>query len=129
MLHRVLLGSIERFIGALIEHYNADFPLWLAPQQVLVIPIRESVLEYARKVKQELDTNGIRAGIDDRNETLDKRIRNAEINKIPYCLVVGEREAKAGTVAVRKKGQGDLGSKALGEFIGQINKEIENRIC
>lgn len=128
MLHRVLLGSIERFIGALLEHYNAELPLWLSPLQVLVIPIKEAAGEYAQKIKKELLNNSIRCQIDTRNETLDKRIRNAEINKIPYCLVVGEREAKAGTVSVRKKGKGDLGTKEAGTFIKEIKEEIENKI-
>lgn len=127
MLHRVLLGSIERFIGALLEHYNAELPLWLSPLQVLVIPIKEAAGEYAQKIKKELLNNSIRCQIDTRNETLDKRIRNAEINKIPYCLVVGEREATARTVAVRKKGKGDLGTKGLAEFIKETKEEIEKK--
>ena len=94
MLHRVLLGSLERFCGALIEHYNGDLPLWLSPIQVLVIPIKDTCREYALKAKKTLEDNSIRCDIDSRNETLDKRIRNAELNKIPYSLIVGEREAK-----------------------------------
>ena len=125
MLHRVLLGSIERFIGALTEHYNGEFPIWLAPVQVLVIPIKDSVLEYSNKIKQQLIDAGLRVEIDTRNETLDKKIRNAEVSKIPYCLVVGEREAKAGTVSVRRKGKGDLGVKNLGELIESIKQETE----
>lgn len=127
MLHRVLLGSLERFIGALIEHYKGDLPLWLAPVQVLIIPIKDAVAEYGRKVKDELDKNGIRAQIDCRNETLDKRIRSAELSKIPYCLVVGSREAGQGTVAVRKRIEGDKGVKKLEEFIDEAKKEIERR--
>jgi len=127
MLHRVLLGSLERFIGALLEHYKGDFPLWLAPVQVLVIPIKDSVREYGMKVKEILQSRLIRADIDNRNETLDKKIRNAEINKIPYCLVVGEREAKQETVAVRRRGRGDKGSVKLEEFIKQIREEIDNK--
>jgi threonyl-tRNA synthetase len=125
MLHRVLLGSIERFIGALTEHYNGEFPIWLAPVQVLVIPIKDSVLEYSNKIRQQLIDAGLRVEIDTRNETLDKKIRNAEVSKIPYCLVVGEREAKAGTVSVRRKGKGDLGVKNLGELIESIKQETE----
>jgi threonyl-tRNA synthetase len=127
MLHRVLLGSLERFIGALIEHYKGDLPLWLAPVQVLIIPIKDAVAEYGRKVKDELDKGGIRAQIDCRNETLDKRIRSAELSKIPYCLVVGSREAGPGTVAVRKRIEGDKGVKKLEEFIDEAKKEIEMR--
>ena len=128
MLHRVLLGSLERFIGALIEHYKGDLPLWLAPVQAVVIPIKDSVREYAQKVKQALEDNSLRAEIDSHNETLDKRIRNAELNKIPYCLVVGEREAKAGSVSVRKRIKGDLGSMPLDNFIKQAREEIEKKV-
>jgi threonyl-tRNA synthetase len=125
MLHRVLLGSLERFMGALLEHYNAELPLWLAPVQVMVIPIKETLTDYALKVKRALEENLIRSSIDNRNETLDKRIRDAEVNKIPYCLIVGDREAKQETVSVRRKGKGDLGSKELKELIAQIKQEIE----
>ncbi|MBI5144671.1 MAG: threonine--tRNA ligase, partial [Candidatus Omnitrophica bacterium] len=128
MLHRVLLGSLERFIGALLEHYKGEFPLWLSPTQAIVIPIKDTLLDYAQKVKSLLVESGLRAELDSRKETLDKRIRNAELNKIPYILVVGERELAAGTVAVRKKGEGDKGSKKLEEFIEGIQKEINERL-
>lgn len=127
MLHRVLLGSIERFIGALIEHYNAELPLWLAPTQVLVIPIKDSSLAYGKKIKEALEASDVRVDLDNRNETLDKRIRNAELNKIPYCLVVGEREAKSQSVAVRKKGKGDLGAMPVDEFIKRVKEEIDSK--
>ena len=127
MLHRVLLGSLERFIGALLEHYKGDLPLWLAPLQAQVIPIKDTLQEYAQKIKKALEENAIRVDIDNRNETLDKRIRNAELNKIPYCLIVGEREAKQGTVSIRKRGEGDKGSKKLEEFIIEVKGEIENK--
>jgi threonyl-tRNA synthetase len=128
MLHRVLLGSLERFIGALLEHYKGELPLWLAPTQVLVIPIKDSAQEYGLKIKKALEDNSIRVEIDNRKETLDKRIRNAEINKIPYCLVVGEREAKSESVSVRKKGKGDLGVFTKETFIRQIRDEIEKKV-
>lgn len=124
MLHRVLLGSLERFIGALLEHYKADLPLWLAPAQVLIIPIKDSVAEYAQQVKAELEKNGFRVEVDSRSETLDKRIRNAEIERVPYCLVVGEREAKQGMVSVRKKGEGDKGAKSLEDFITELKATL-----
>ena len=127
MLHRVLLGSIERFIGALVEHYKGDFPLWLAPVQALVIPIKDSAVEYAGQVKRALLENGIRAGLDSDGETLDKRIRSAELNKIPYCLVVGEREAKQGTVSVRKRQAADKGVMPLSKFIEDIKNQIHSR--
>jgi len=128
MLHRVLLGSLERFIGALIEHYKGALPLWLAPVQVLVIPIKDFVVEYAKAVQARLTGQGVRVDIDCRNETLDKRIRAAEMEKIPYILVIGEREAQAGTVAVRQRGQKD--SKAvvpLDDFIQRIKAESLGR--
>lgn len=125
MLHRVLLGSLERFIGALIEHYKGEFPLWLAPVQVLLIPIKDTAQAYAQTVKARLEKENIRVDIDLRNETLDKRIRNAELNKVPYCLVIGEREAKQDQVSVRKKGSGDQGALALDKFIEQLKNQIQ----
>ncbi|MDD5027794.1 MAG: His/Gly/Thr/Pro-type tRNA ligase C-terminal domain-containing protein, partial [Candidatus Omnitrophica bacterium] len=127
MLHRVLLGSLERFVGTLIEHYNGDLPLWLAPVQVLVIPIKDTVMEYTQKIEQALKTQGIRVEVDSHNETLDKKIRNAEINKVPYSLVVGEREEKSGLVSIRQKGKGNIGTLALDEFIKKIKEEIEKK--
>ncbi len=127
MLHRVILGSLERFIGALLEHYNGELPLWLAPVQVRVIPIKDVIQDYAIKVTKKLEDNLIRAEIDNRNETLDKKIRNAELEKVPYILVLGEREAKQDAVSVRKKGEGDKGSAGLEEFIKQLKREIEIR--
>jgi len=127
MLHRVLLGSLERFIGALVEHYNADFPLWLAPVQMLIIPINSSVFEYAKKVKSTLKAAGLRVDEDKSNETLNKRIRNAELNKIPYIIVIGDKESAAGTVAVRKKGQGNIGVMKLEDFMQEVKEEINNK--
>ncbi|MDD2751524.1 MAG: threonine--tRNA ligase [Candidatus Omnitrophica bacterium] len=128
MLHRVLLGSLERFIGALLEHYKGALPCWLSPLQVLIIPINDSVLEYCQKVKVALEALGIRVEIDQRNETLNKRIRLAETQKTPYTLVVGEREVQAKAVAVRKRQVGDQGSMPLENFLGIIKHEIENKI-
>jgi threonyl-tRNA synthetase len=125
MLHRVLLGSLERFIGALIEHYKGELPLWLAPCQVLLIPIKETVLDYAQGIKQKLQARGVRVESDLRNETLDKKIRNAEISKIPYCLILGEREAKQQQVSVRKKGSGNQGVVALEEFMDNLLNQIQ----
>ncbi len=127
MLHRVLLGSLERFIGALLEHYNGELPLWLSPEQVVVIPIKDTVSAYAAGVKKALLDEGIRVSIDDSNETLNKRIRNAEVNKIPYVLVVGEREAAQEAVAVRIKGVGDKGAQPLAQFIESIKQQIAQR--
>jgi threonyl-tRNA synthetase len=127
MLHRVLLGSLERFIGALLENYNAELPLWLAPTQVLIIPIKDSLQEYAALVKKTLEDNLIRTDLDNRNETLDKRIRSAELNKIPYLAIIGEREVKAGSLSIRKKGKGDTGSMSLDDFIKKIKEETERK--
>ncbi len=127
MLHRVLLGSLERFMGALLEHYKGELPLWLAPTQVLVIPIKNEQQEYGRKVQQILEDQAFRSEIDQRNETLEKRIRNAELNKIPYVLVVGGREAKSDTVSVRKKGEGDLGAMPVTEFVEKIKQEVSDK--
>jgi threonyl-tRNA synthetase len=127
MLHRVLLGSLERFIGALLEHYKGDLPLWLAPAQVLIIPIKDAQAGYALEIKNELVDKGIRADIDNRNETLDKRIRNAELSKIPYCLVIGGREAEQQKVSARRRGSGDLGVMPTGEFIKMIKEELARK--
>jgi threonyl-tRNA synthetase len=128
MLHRVILGSLERFIGALLEHYKGGLPLWLSPLQVEIIPIKTGFQDYGLKLKALLEKNAIRTEVDNRNETLEKRIRQAEINKTPYILVVGEREKKEGTVAVRKRGRGDTGAMQIEDFIKQINEEIENKM-
>jgi len=126
MLHRVILGSLERFMGALLEHYSGALPLWLSPIQIVVIPIKTEFQEYAREVIKRLQEVSLRTKLDSRNETLDKRIREAEIEKTPYILIVGEREAKDRTIAARKRGAGDIGSLSLDSFIEEIKKQIEN---
>ncbi|MFA6217485.1 MAG: threonine--tRNA ligase [Candidatus Omnitrophota bacterium] len=128
MLHRVLLGSLERFIACLIEHYAGTLPLWLSPTQVAIIPIKESVYEYGCTVKAALENQLIRVEVDNRNETLDKRIREAELAKIPYILVLGEREAKQNTVSLRKKGLGNQGVISLEDLIKKLKEEIDNKI-
>jgi threonyl-tRNA synthetase len=127
MLHRVLLGSIERFIGALIEHYAGSLPVWLSPVQVNILPIKEEFAQFAHRVKERLEHMGARVKIDMRSDTLDKRIRQAELEKIPYVLVIGAREANQETVAVRKKGAGDLGTMPLESFVKRIKEEIDNK--
>ena len=124
MVHRALLGSIERFFGVLIEHYAGAFPIWLAPVQVKVLPISEKHLDYGRKVYQELREAGFRAELDESNESVGKKIREAEMNKIPYMLVVGDKEKEAGTVAVRSRAKDDLGAMAIKEFVKLIHNEI-----
>jgi threonyl-tRNA synthetase len=126
MLHRALLGSLERFFGVLIEHYAGAFPLWLAPTQAVVVPVTERQQEYARAVTEQLAAAGVRAALDDRNEKLGYRIREAQLHKVPYMLVVGDKEAAAGTVAVRHRQAGDLGSAqaaTLAERIVRLARE------
>jgi threonyl-tRNA synthetase len=127
MLHRVLLGSLERFIGALIENYKGKLPLWLAPTQVVIIPINESVLAYAQKVKTECEDKGLRVNIDNRNETLNKKIRAAEVENIPYCFIVGEREAEGNTVSIREKGSKDKYASPLeyATFIKTLEADVK----
>lgn len=128
MIHRTLLGSMERFIGGLIEHYGGAFPLWLAPEQVRVLPVSDEVGEDASALNAELKKSGIRAALDARAETLSYKIRDAETQKVPYMAVVGRREAEAGTVAVRKRGGGakqEVMPRA--EFIARLREEIESR--
>ncbi len=128
MIHRVCFGSIERFIGILIEHFAGAFPTWLAPVQVKVLPISEKYEEYAKSVKEALDAANIRAEIDLRSEKIGYKIREAQGQKIPYMLVVGQKEQADGTVAVRSRFKGDEGAKDLNAFIADIQAEIASRI-
>jgi threonyl-tRNA synthetase len=127
MLHRALLGSIERFFGMLIEHYAGAFPIWLAPVQVVVLPISERHQEYAEQVKQRLTAANLRAEVDDRNEKIGFKIRVAQTKKIPYMLVVGDKELKSGEVSVRNRFLGDQGAQSLESFLKQIGELIETR--
>ncbi|MDO4446536.1 MAG: threonine--tRNA ligase [Bacillota bacterium] len=124
MLHRVCFGSIERFIGILIEHYAGQFPLWLAPVQVKVLPVSEKSLEYSIQVYEILRKSGIRCEIDRRDEKIGYKIRQAQLEKIPYMLILGEKEASSNTITVRSHKQGDLGSALLDEFINKITTAI-----
>ncbi|HUK19397.1 MAG TPA: threonine--tRNA ligase [Bryobacteraceae bacterium] len=127
MVHRALYGSIERFFGILIEHYAGAFPVWLAPVQAIVLPITDRQTEYARSVRQKLDAAGVRATVDERSEKVNLKIREAQLQKIPYMLVVGDREQQNGQVAVRNRKHGDQGAKPLDEFIGEIRRLIESK--
>ncbi|MBE3573065.1 MAG: threonine--tRNA ligase [Moorella humiferrea] len=127
MIHRVVFGSIERFIGILIEHYGGAFPVWLAPVQVRVLPITDRHNEYAYKVKEELVRAGIRAEVNDRNDKIGYKIRAAQLEQIPYMLVVGDKEAAEGTVSVRERRAGDTGSVPLRTFIDRVAGEIKSR--
>jgi len=124
MVHRALLGSIERFMGVLIEHYGGAFPTWLAPVQVALLPISEHYFDYAKEVQQKLKENDIRVELDSRNEKVGYKIREWETQKVPYMLIVGEKEKEAGTVSVRKHKEGDQGSQKSEEFIVNIKSEI-----
>lgn len=127
MVHRVIFGSIERFIGILIEHYAGKFPVWLSPVQVKILPITERQEAYARKLYGEMKTQGIRAELDLRNEKIGYKIREAQMEKVPYMLVLGEKEAQDGLAAVRRRDKGDMGAMPADEFIALIKKEIAEK--
>jgi threonyl-tRNA synthetase len=123
MIHRAPFGSLERFIAVLIEHCAGNFPLWLSPEQIAVLPISEKYADYAQKVYTSLEEKDIRGFIDNRDEKIGRKIRDAEVNKVPYMLIVGEKEQEEGKVSVRKHGQGDIGSFTLDEFAQFFQKE------
>jgi threonyl-tRNA synthetase len=127
IIHRAPLGTHERFIGFLLEHYAGKFPLWLAPVQVKVLPISDKFLDYAKEVSDKLKKADIRSEVDDRNEKIGKKIRDTEMMKVPYMLVVGEKEMSEKKVAVRKQGKGDAGVRGVEEFIAEIAVEIKER--
>jgi threonyl-tRNA synthetase len=127
IIHRAPLGTHERFIGFLLEHYAGKFPLWLAPLQVKILPISDKSMEYAQTILESLKNADIRAEVDDRNEKIGKKIRDTELARVPYMLVIGEKEMQEGKVAVRRQGKGDLGVKRIDEFIPEVRKEIKER--
>jgi threonyl-tRNA synthetase len=127
MVHRALYGSIERFFGILIEHYAGAFPVWLAPVQATVLPITDRQTAYAKSVQQELEAAGIRASVDDRSEKVNLKIREAQLQKVPYMLVVGDREQESGQVAVRNRRHGDQGAKPIADFIREIRALIDSK--
>lgn len=127
IIHRAPLGTHERFIGFLLEHYAGKFPTWLAPVQVKILPISDKFADYAKTILDKLKKVDIRASIDDRNEKIGKKIRDTELLKVPYMIVIGEKEAAEGKVSVRRQGKGDEGAKDADEFVAQIKAEIESR--
>jgi threonyl-tRNA synthetase len=127
MIHRALLGSLERFYGVLIEHYMGNFPVWLAPVQVQVIPISEHQTEYAKDILQALRDADIRAEIDVQNEKIGYKIREAEKQKIPYMVIVGNKEVENQNISVRKHLTGDLGAMDLKDFVSTVTQEIQNK--
>ncbi len=127
MIHRTLLGSFERFFGLLIEHYGGDFPLWLAPVQVRVIPLSDRYNKYAREIHEKLKENGLRVELDDRSETLSYKVREAETQKIRYMVIVGKKEQDSGVISIRRRKSGDMGSMTVQEFIKLVKWEINER--
>jgi len=128
MIHRAPFGSMERFVAVLLEHTAGKFPLWLAPDQVVVLPISEKYDEYAKKVLNFLNNYEIRTLLDDRNEKIGKKIRDNELKRIPYLIIVGEKEAEGETVAVRKQGVGDQGTMTLKDFAIFIESEVASQL-
>ncbi len=127
MIHRTVLGSMERFFGGLIEHYGGAFPTWLAPVQAVIIPITDDHIEYAREIERDYAAHGIRVEVDERNEKVGFKIRNAEVEKVPHMLVVGDREVEADTVSVRSRGEGERGTMDYREFRTEVLREIEEK--
>ena len=128
MIHRAPFGSMERFIAILLEHTGGNFPLWLMPEQAIILSLSEKYENYSQKVLNLLENHEIRALVDNRNETIGKKIREAEVNKYPYMLIVGEQEAKDGTISVRKHSEGDLGTMKIDDFADLINTEISSTL-
>ena len=128
MLHRVVLGSIERFIGVITEHFAGAFPAWLAPVQVKVLPVTDRALEYARDISAKLDAAGYRPEVDDRNEKIGKKIREATLEKVPYMLVVGDRDMENGTVSVRKRSGEDLGAMTYEQFCALLKEAVDTKV-
>jgi len=126
MVHRALFGSIERFMGVMIEHYAGAFPTWLAPIQVAIIPVSQNFFDYAEEVKEILKKNNIRVELDYRNEKIGYKIRDWETQKVPYMLILGEKEKSSKTISLRKHKEGDKGSMQIDEFISNITVEIDN---
>jgi threonyl-tRNA synthetase len=127
MIHRAPFGSMERFMGILIEHFAGAFPLWLAPEQVRVLPVSERFTDYGRKVEAELKAHGFRVTLDSRPEKIGYKIREAQLEKVPYMLVVGDKEQTAGTVAVRERTAGDQGALSVSELIGKLTVQVNER--
>ena len=124
MIHRAPFGSMERFTGVLIEHCAGKFPLWLTPEQFAILPVSDKYVEYAQQVQQQLAVDDLRGIVDDRNETIGRKIRDNELKRIPYLLIVGEKEAEAGTVSVRKQGEGDQGALSISAFVDMVKAQL-----
>jgi threonyl-tRNA synthetase len=127
MIHRVILGSVERFIGILIENFSGNLPLWIAPVQVAILPISDKFQKYAEKIYNLLHKEGYRAELDSRVESLNKKIRQAEINKIPLMVVIGEKEVESNTVTIRKKSGGDIKNISIENFMDILKENIDSK--
>jgi threonyl-tRNA synthetase len=127
MIHRALFGSFERFIGILLEHYAGELPVWLAPVQALVLPVADRHLDYAREVGEALNAAGVRAEVDERSESVGRKIRDAELRKVPYMLIVGDRELQDGTAALRRHREGDLGTVGIDDAVERLLSETSAR--
>ena len=127
MIHRALLGSIERFIGVITEHFAGAFPTWLSPVQVKVLPVTDRAAEYAKDIAAKLDARGFRVEVDSRNEKIGKKIREATLEKIPYMLVVGDRDMENQTVSVRHRSGEDLGAMSLDEFAAMLKEVVDTK--
>ncbi|MGM9817873.1 MAG: threonine--tRNA ligase [Paludibacteraceae bacterium] len=128
MIHRAPFGSMERFVAVLIEHTGGKFPLWLTPDQVAILPISEKFNDYAQELQKILEEKDVRAVVDDRNEKIGRKIRDTELKRIPYMLIIGEKEIGTNTVSVRKQGEGDKGTMSISDFASYINKEVESQM-
>ncbi len=127
MIHRAIISTMERMVSYLIELYAGAFPLWLAPVQAAVLPITDRHVEYARKVHARLEAAGLRSELDDRNEKVNLKIRDAQLQKVPYMLVVGDREAESDSVAVRHRKHADMGTKTVDQFIAEVRGLVESK--
>ena len=127
MIHRACFGSMERFIGILTEHYAGAFPTWLAPVKVKILPISEKFQDYAEEIAAKLKKARINFELDDRSEKIGYKIRQAQMEKVPYMLIVGEKEVEARTVSVRKRGEGEMGALDVDAFVEQLIKEVKER--
>jgi threonyl-tRNA synthetase len=124
LIHRAPFGSMERFIAILIEHCEGNFPLWLAPEQAIVLPINDNVVTYAENINNSLIDKGLRSSVDFRNEKISKKVRDAELKKVPYMLIVGDNEMSSNTISVRKKTKGDIGKMSINDFLSSIKTDL-----
>ena len=128
IIHRTSIGCYERTLALLIEKYAGAFPLWLAPEQIRILPISDKYLETANAVKEQLFNEGLRVELDDRSEKIGYKIREAQLQKVPYMLIIGEKEQESNTVSVRKRGEGDIGSISVDEFLNSVRKDVAQKV-